>query len=382
MAHDIYRNDPNWIAPLEKDIEGIFSAEKNTVLAHGEVIRWLLKEGEKTIGRVAAFINYKAVEAMEYPVGGMGFFECIDNEKAAFILFDAARKWLEGKGMKGMDGPINFGERDRFWGLLVQGFGPPSYMEAYNPSYYRKFFENYGFRLYFEQHTYLIKKEEFRLGRFEKIAKWVMRKPEYSFRHLEMDKLEKYAEDFVHIYNTSWQKFENFKPVSSSEILALFKEMTPIIIPEIIWFAYVEGEPAGFMIMVPDVNQVFRYVNGKLDLTGKLKFLYYKRTRPMNKVKGLVFGIIPKFQNLGLDAGMVYNFYHEIIKLEQYNRVGISWIGNFNPKMHSLMEALSARVDKVHYTYRKLFDESIVFKPYSIGEYSKAEGDKEVGSGA
>ncbi len=372
VAHKLYKDDKNWIPHLHKDIESVFDPAKNPVFAHGEAERWiLLSTDNKAVGRVAAFINRKALETMEFPVGGMGYFECIDDEKAAFLLFDTCRHWLEERGMKGMDGPINFGERDRFWGLLVEGFSPPSYMENYNPPYYRKFFENYGFQLYFEQFTYSIKKEKFELGRLEKIAGWVMRKPDYTFAHLKLDEMDKFAGDFVQIYNAAWQKFENFKPVTETEILAVFKELKPITVPEYIWFAYVDGKPAAFIVMVPDVNQLFKYVNGKLNLIGKLKFLYHKLTKPMHKLKGLVFGIHPDYHNLGLDAALVYHFYQEVSKTWQYTEAGISWIGGFNPKMHSLIQALHGEVAKIHYTYRKLFDENLVFKPFQLNEYEK-----------
>jgi hypothetical protein len=303
---------------------------------------------------------------MEHPVGGVGFFECVDNKEAAFTLFDAARSWLTERGMVGMDGPINFGERDRFWGLLVQGFSPGAYMENYNPPYYQQFFEDYGFRLYFKQTSYQLLKSKFSAERFGRVAERIMRKPEYKFEHLNLKQLDRFAADFVHIYNTAWHKFENFKPVTQEEMLAAFRQMKPIIVPDYVWFAYVNGEPAGFSVMVPDVNEIFKYVHGKLNLWGKLKFLVIKKIKPIQKLRGLVFGFLPQYQNLGLDAAIVYCFYLATEKIGGVEEVGISWVGDFNPKMNSFMEAFQGKVDKVHHTYRKLFDESIPFKHYSI----------------
>ena len=364
----IYKNDPNWIRPLDKDIESVFDPASNPAFKNGEVIRWVLFDDfGKAIGRVAAFINKDAIANMNEPAGGMGFFECINDKAAAFILFDACADWLRSKGVHIMDGPVNFGERDRFWGLLVEGFGPASYMENYNPPYYRNFFEDYGFRLYFEQNTYLIDKYKVQAPRLDKISKWVARKPNIRFEHITKKDLSKYIDDFVYIYNQSWGGFENFKPVTSADIDAVFKSMKPIMIPEFIWFGYVDDEPAGFNVFIPEVNQIFKYVNGKLDLLGKLKFAWHQLIRSNHKVKGLVFGILPKYQNLGIDAVLSYYFYLELMKKDQYRDVGISWIGGFNPKMNSLIEALSGVVDKVHYTYRKMLDDSIAFKPYGIG---------------
>jgi GNAT superfamily N-acetyltransferase len=374
LPFSIYRNDPNWIAPLENDIKAVFDPEKNPVLKQGEVIRWLLFDNNgKPIGRVAAFIDYKEIDKAEYPCGGMGFFDCTNDKEAAFMLFDTCRQWLESKGMKAMEGPVNFGERDRFWGLLVEGFSPPSYMEAYNPPYYQRFFEAYGFQLYFSQFTYMMEEETFEFDRLGKIAKWAMRKPGYKFCYLDKKNLQKYVQDFVYIYNRAWEKFENFKPVNEKDIMNTFKAMGPVMIPENIWFCYVNDEPAGFTVFIPDVNDIFKHLDGKLNLWGKLKFLYYSFTTPKNKLKGLVFGILPKYQNLGLDAALIYHFYEQLRKMGPFPKVSISWIGSFNPKMNALMTAMNGQVDKIHYTYRKIFDPGIEFKPYSLGEYKKDE---------
>ena len=139
----INKNDPNYIRPLDKDINEVFDRKKNKAFRHGEAIRWILKDEDgKLIGRIAAFANRKYKnKGDDVPVGGIGFFDCINDQIAADTLFDVAKHWLMQKGMQAMDGPINFGERDRWWGLLVEGFEPPVYCLNYNPPYYKKLFE-------------------------------------------------------------------------------------------------------------------------------------------------------------------------------------------------------------------------------------------------
>ncbi|MDQ3072374.1 MAG: hypothetical protein M3Q97_03800 [Bacteroidota bacterium] len=370
LPHLLYRRDPLWIPHLEKDVEEVFREDKNPSFQHGEAIRWILTDNKgNTIGRVAAFINRKALESMEYPVGGMGFFECINDRSAAIALFDSCKKWLEERGISAMDGPINFGERDRFWGLLIDSNEPPTYLESYNMPYYKQFFEDYGFKVYFEQHTYGMQKSTFNIERLGKVAAWVTKKGNYRFEHFRLKHIEAFTGDFVYIYNHAWSKFENFKPVSDAEILRVFESLKPIVIEEFIWFAYVDNEPAGFIVMLPDVNQLFKYVRGKMDLIGKLKFLYYKYRRPMNKVKGLVFGVLPKYHNHGLDAVLVYHFAKEAYQVPQYQHAEIAWVGDFNPRMESLMKSISGQVVKTHRTYRKIFDKNIDFKPFKLGKY-------------
>ena len=142
VALKLYANDPHWIRPLDNDIEDVFNPKKNKFFRFGEAIRYiLLDERGQSIGRIAAFINKKYKnKGDDVPIGGIGFFECINNQNAANYLFDHAKKWLESKGMEAMDGPINFGERDRWWGLVVEGFKEPLYGMNYNPPFYVSLF--------------------------------------------------------------------------------------------------------------------------------------------------------------------------------------------------------------------------------------------------
>ena len=119
---------------------------KNSFHSHGICKRWILKKDNVTIGRIAAFINYEKNKNPEFIIGGIGFFECINDEAAAFNLFDTAKQVAAAHNAKGMDGPVNFGENDKYWGLLVEGFVLAGMGMNYNPKYYRQFFENYGFK--------------------------------------------------------------------------------------------------------------------------------------------------------------------------------------------------------------------------------------------
>ena len=115
----IYKNDPVWVCPLCNEIEAIFDPESNPYYRHGEAERWILTDDEGNLtGRLAAFIDRNMANSYEQPTGGMGFFECINDKTSAFLLFDTAREWLIHRGMEAMDGPINFGETDKYWGLL------------------------------------------------------------------------------------------------------------------------------------------------------------------------------------------------------------------------------------------------------------------------
>jgi hypothetical protein len=351
----LYKNDPNYIAPLDGDIEGIFDLKKNPFFKHGKSTRWVLKDDSgRLIGRVAAFINEKKAFQYDQPTGGMGFFECINDKNAAYTLFDTAKNWLTDQGMKAMDGPINFGENDSFWGLLVEGFTPPSYGMNYNFPYYQAFFEDYGFKKEYEQITNHLQIRNPFPERFTKIANWVANKPGYTFEHFDKKNAEKYVNDLMEIYNDGWQDFDNFVPIKKETLLESFKKMEAIMDEKLIWFAYLNGEPASFVVIVPDANQLIRGFNGKLGLVEKLKFVY-RRYKGVNRMRAIVMGTKTTYQRHGLESALFIKLKEYVLPLNQYDELELSWVGDFNDKMLAIHQATGATFGKRHLTLRKVF---------------------------
>ena len=355
VARLIYKNDPHWVCPLDKDIEAVFDPKKNELHSHGVCTRWILKSDDGTlIGRIAAFVNEKKAYQPEQPTGGIGFFECINDPEAATLLFSTAENWLRDKGMKAMDGPINFGENDSFWGLLIEGFTTPSYGMNYHHPYYKALFEAYGFTTLYEQITNHLQVMKPFPERFTKIAEWVANKPGYTFKHLEVTKLEAYAKDFAEIYNDAWQDFENFVPLQTKGILETFNKMKTVMDEKLIWFAYINNEPASVVVFLPDANQMIKSFYGKLGLIEKLKFLYY-RWKGVNRMRAVVMGTKKAYQKHGLESALFIKLKEYVIPKNQYVEVELSWVGDFNDKMLAIHEATGATFGKRHATMRKLF---------------------------
>jgi len=354
----IYKNDINFVCPPDKVIEGIFTPGENVFFNHGEATRWiLLDQNNKLAGRVAAFINRKKAYTFQVPTGGMGFFECVNDYKAAEILFENCRAWLAERGMEAMDGPINFGENDNFWGLLVEGFMPQSFGMNYNPPYYKTFFEQYGFTLYFEQVTNMLDLTKPFPERFWKIADWVRQKPEYNFRHFSYKHTEKFIADFMEIYNDAWQFHENFTPTDPQAIRLMLAELKSLLVPEFVWFAYHGDEPIAFELMLPDINQLFRYFNGKINWWGKLKVGLIGKKRIFTRTRIVIMGVKPRYQKSGIESALFWHMNTVMQKNPQYTEIELSWVGDFNPKMRMLHEAVGGKFSKRHITYRKYFRE-------------------------
>ena len=356
LPKTLYKNDPNWICPLDNDIKAIFNPSLNNFYNHGECIRWILKDDKDNfIGRIAAFINKEKAYKNEKPTGGIGFFECINNKEAAFLLFDTAKAWLKEKGMLAAEGPINFGENDKYWGLLIEGFIPPGMSMNYNPPYYQPLFEQYGFEKKYDQLTNYLDLTVPFTERFTKIADWVMKKPGYSFKHFNKNQFEKFASDFAEIYNDAWSGFENFLPIKYETIKESFRQMKPIVDEKIIWFAYYNEEPISFIVSLPDINPILKRVNGKLNLIGKLKFLWYKNTTTIERLRMIVMGCKKKYQNKGIESAIIRTLQLEVVPRGTVKGVELAWVGDFNDKMLAIHEATGAKKEKVHRTYKLSF---------------------------
>lgn len=370
-AKHVYKDEPTWVCPLDQQINDVFNPSKNTYYNHGIAKRWVLIElyTGNIIGRIAAFIDYKSSEAEEQPTGGIGFFECINNQNAANLLFKTAKTWLEEHKVEAMDGPINFGERDSFWGLLVDGFTHPSYEIAYNHQYYQQLFENYGFKTYFKQEGFHLDVTEEMDPRFMKIAERVKNNSGYEFKHFKWEEEEQFSKDFAEVFNAAWRSFmDNFEPLKVEYIRKTLKKAKIILEEKFVWIAYKDGKPIAIYLMYPDVNMILKHLNGGMDIYSKLKFLYLKKKKTMTRARGVLMGVIPEFQNRGIESVFIMEI-SKVIKLKpHYKEIEFSWVGDFNPKMRKIFIAVGCKSVKHYITYRYLFDRNKAFKRYPIPE--------------
>ncbi|GJM59820.1 hypothetical protein [Persicobacter diffluens] len=361
FPHPLYKDYPNYIRPLDKDIAAVFDPKKNKFYQHGEAIRWMLKDEKgKYIGRVAAFYSSTTMNKdNDQPTGGMGFFECINDQEAAFKLFDACKDWLTDKGLEAMDGPINFGERDKWWGLLIEGHDrTANYENNYHPEYYQALFENYGFKIYFKQYTF---------GRytFDPLSDLIHRRAEkilntegYRFETIDKKNLDKYTRDFTTVYNDAWQNFEGVASISYEQAKSLMEQMKPIMDERLIYFGYYYDEPVAIYINLPEVNQIFRHMNGKWNIWQMIKFKYLQMRGVSKRVMGMVFGVATAHQGKGVESALIIEAGKNVINpdVHNYSELEMNWIGDFNPAMMHLAKNLGTKIVKTHHTYRLMFD--------------------------
>lgn len=367
----IYAENPVWIPHLRQDIDKIFDPEKNRLFKKGGVAkRWVaLDDTGRGAGRIAAFVSPKYSGGMKQPTGGIGFFECVDDDATAAALFEAAEAWLQEQGMEAVDGPINFGEKDQYWGLLVKDFTSlPSYALNYNPEYYRRFFDARGFQVYYEQYIFsrdvdLSVQEVFERKRAQVESRGTMRV--ITARDLTQDEL---AQHFCTVYNNAWGGHHGFAKMPLKQAQRTVKALKPVMDPDIIFFVMDGDQPIAFYVNIPELNQIFRHVDGNLNAIGKLKFLYHKWRGASDIMVGLVFGIDRNYHGQGIDGYLIDIAGKLIQKKGRYHSTTLTWIGDFNPKMIRIAENLGTERTRTYVTLRKLFDPEKPFERMPIAK--------------
>lgn len=374
IAATLNKSNPKYIRPLDNDIKKIFNPELNKSFKYGTAKRWLLLDGNKTIGRIAAFTSSKYInKGTDFVTGGVGFFECVNNTKASNLLFDTAKNWLQQQGCEAMDGPINFGDRDQWWGLLVEGFDmEPIVGMPFNPDYYEALFEAYGFKNYYNQYWFKMIVSDPLPQRFTERYEKFANKPGYEAKHISLKELDKYANDFATVYNAAWAQHGEAKEITKEQVLKLFKTLKPIMDERVVWFAYYKEEPIAMFINIPDVNQYIKGFNGRLGLWQKLQLLYKRKTMKYQKLVGLAFGVVPKYQALGIDSYLIKACGLLIQDKDWYKSYEMGWAGDWNPKMHNIYKSLGGSQSRRMVTYRYIFDETKhPFERHPVMDYTK-----------
>ncbi|HEY5390569.1 MAG TPA: hypothetical protein VIJ57_00540 [Hanamia sp.] len=364
----IYKGDPNFIQPLDKDVNDVFDPKKNKAFRFGECNRWLLKDEDgNLIGRIAAFVYKKYKNKGDtQKTGGIGFFECIESQEAADMLFDVSKHWLMQRNMEAMDGPINFGERDRWWGLVVEGFKPPIYLMNYNLPYYQSLFENYGFKTFFNQICFHMRVDTQLNNKFTEQAEKYNSLPGFSVVHIRKKNLRKFADDFCAVYNKAWAIHEGNKQMNNEVAFKMFQQMKPVIDEKLIWFVYKDEIPIAFWVNLPELNQIFKYFHGKFGLVEKLRLLWLRKKGLNDKFTGIVFGVIPEYHGKGIDYYMIFEGAKVIQHTTSYKELELQWQGDFNPRILNISKNIGAKPSRILTTYRYLFDRTKEFKRHPL----------------
>jgi len=355
LPYRIYAGDPNWVAPLLRDIKTMFNRDKHPFHLHSEVEPFVAYRDGRAVGRIVAIHNHNHVEFHDEPVGFFGFFECEDRQETADALFTRAADWLRERGLETMRGPASFSTNEEA-GLLIEGFDmPPAIMMPYNPARYVDLLDNAGFR---EAKTLLALNLVLPEGAPEYLRKreeWLEKRLNITLRPIRMDRFEAELNLVRQIYNEAWEKNWGFVPMTEAEIGHMAKELKSVLShdPEQVILAEDwDGRPVGFALWLKDYNRALIHARGRLFPTGLLKILWHSRKIDMARV--LTLGLVPEYRGKGVDS----LFYMACFRFA--NQKGVfggefGWILEDNLPMVKPLERMGSTV---HKRYR-LYDRSL-----------------------
>lgn len=354
----LYESFPQWAPPFRFEIEQIFDQQKNDFFEDGECKRYLVYEGDRPVARFAVMNTPKRDKVLEPTMGGMGFIEMENNEILAQAIINFAKEWHHKRGYSAMRGPINFGENDMYWGLLVENFDePPIYGMFYHPPYYQELLENTGAEKLDDHWSYKRRFDKPLPERMVKITNRIEQKPGVELRPIDMRNIYRDAEYIRQIYNEAWsdqdiqERESEFTMLTQETVEQMVNKLKPVMIPDSVLLAFVDGEPASFIVCVPDLNEVSKETGGRLRWWHYPKLFWFKRRA--KHLRTLVFGTRPKYRKIGLEAltfirGIEYT--HAAAPSLEY--LEGAWVSEKNWLMQRSLEALGCHHHKTHRTYK------------------------------
>jgi GNAT superfamily N-acetyltransferase len=309
----IYDNDPAWVPPLIIERKAFLNRRRHPFYRHGDAALFLARQNQKIVGRIMASDdpNYNAVH--DSNVGCFGLFECIEDRKVAAALFEAAEGWLRRKSRQEIMGPIDY-STNYTCGLLIDGFAhSPTLLTTHNPFYYQSLIERCGFIKVMDFYAWWFSDPTKAAARLRKLATRLGRRARFTIRQGNLKNLALEGERLRQIYNDAWKGNWGFVPFTKAEFEHLTKEMKPLLRPDFIAIAEVEGEPAGFVIGLPDINVALQKIDGRLTTCGipigLAKLLYHKAR--LKTARLIAMGVRPQFRRLGVAEMLVLRVMEE-----------------------------------------------------------------------
>jgi GNAT superfamily N-acetyltransferase len=347
----VYDGNPNWVPPLLSEMKFILGPE-NPFFHHAESAYFLARNNGNVVGRIAAIIDRNHINIHNEQAGFFGFFECLQDYAAAKALLTAAAAWLRERDIDIMRGPMNPSVNDEC-GFLLEGFdSPPTIMMTYTPPYYLDYMERSGLAKSKDLYAYIsIIKDVASIRRLERLASGVKEKmPGLVVRPANMKKFKNELEAVKDIYNSAWSHNWGFVPMTDEEIESMAKRLKPLIVPELLIMAEVDGSPAGFFMAVPDYNQVFSKINGRLGPVGIMKFLWH--SRKISDIRVLTMGVKEEYRKRGIE-GLLYLESFKAAMRKGYERAEMSWVLEDNVLMMKGCELMGGKLYKKYRIYEK-----------------------------
>ncbi|MBF0233530.1 MAG: acyl-CoA N-acyltransferase [Desulfamplus sp.] len=347
----IYVPYPKWVPPLKKEVRRLLNPLKHPFWEFSDRILFLARRGRETVGRIVGIIDSHYNQFHNEKMGIWGFFECVDDPEVATALFSSVEKWVHNKGMTFIRGPLNPSTNHEA-GLLIEGFDDsPSLMMTYNPPYYSKLIESWGYVKEKDLLAFLID-SSYKLPEWmDRLAGKIAKKKGVRITHFNPKKADAEFALIRQIYNDAWSDNWGFVPLTENEMQDIRNDVMEFADPDMAFFIYYEDEPAAFCLVFPDINPLLKRFNGRIGLLGLLKYFLYKKE--ITGLRLFMFGIKEKYRQMGLPMLAFHHIYEVVRKKEKYRYMEMGWTLEDNEAINSLIEEAGAKQYKKYRIFRK-----------------------------
>ena len=356
FAWVVYKDDPAWVPPLKDEVHGLLDPKKNPWFGHGRAALFLAEREGRVVGRISAQVDDLVQTHMEAGLGQWGMFEALDGETAAALIAHA-ESWLRDEGMTKALGPISISIWDEP-GLLIDGFDqPPMVMMAHHLPTYRAWIEGAGYTKAKDLYTYQLDIRIDMVPVIDRLIKAGEKNPRIRIREVDKSNFDKEAAIIMALLNDAWSDNWGYVPLTEAEIAYAGKKLKPIIYEDLVRIAEVDGEPAAFMITIPDVNEMIRDLNGDLFPFGWAKLLWRLRKPRTTRVRVPLMGVAKKYQG-GRLAGQLAFMLIEYIRRACVTKYGVhygefGWVLEDNQGMMSIAQLPGAEINHTYRIYQK-----------------------------
>jgi GNAT superfamily N-acetyltransferase len=358
LPFTLYRDDPNWVPPIKADVRRLLDPKKHPFYGGGseaEIRLFLARDGRRVVGRIAAILNHAHNRAHEENVAFFGFFESQNSAEVAANLLGAAEDWARRRGADAVRGPAN-PSTNYECGLLVEGFDrPPVLMMTYNPPWYRDLVETAGYTKAKDLHAYFSPVHDASLVRLKKLAARAERRnPGLTTRSADLDNFDSEVELIRGLYNAAWERNWGFVPVSDAEFDALADDLKSLVHPDLVRIAFVDDEPVGFILTVPDWNPVLADIGGSLwrHPIKLVRHLLFTKAESLEGIRLILLGIKEGFRNRGIESLLFANGI-EIALRAGYEWCEYSWILEDNERTKGAVRLMGGELYKNYRMYEK-----------------------------
>jgi hypothetical protein len=355
LPWSLYIEDPMWVPPLLIERRTHLSP-KNPYFEHAKFCSWIAYRNGKPVGRISAQIDQLHIDRYQDATGFFGMLEAENNNPTFRALLDSAENWLRNQGMQRIGGPYNLSVNQEL-GLLVDGFdSPPSLMMGHALPYYADRIEENGYQKQKDLLAYVINTDSELSDTVKKITTKV--KDRVHVRNLRKSRFVEELKVIRDIFNDAWSQNWGFVPFTNNEFEHLGKDLKMLADEELVKVAELEGNPVAFIVMLPNINEVIRDLNGRLMPFGWLKMLWRLKVRYPASARIPLMGVRRHFHGSLLGAALAFIV---IADLKQpalkrgLKEVELSWILEDNMGMRNIIESIGGRVYKTYRIYsRKL----------------------------